>query len=178
MPSPQPPNAPAPKRSWPLMLLLATAGVFMLISVWSLVRRTGDDSELTGPFSVAERFISRLKHGEDTFPERDARERMGYAAAHELLSDAAREHLSFEDFYQLFLMRQNDHGLILNSRLTGKGVQRGGRDAWVEYQLSFGREEQRAGSLHQETLRLGLARVQGVWCVSECAFVSAGTEGR
>lgn len=173
-----PPTTTVAKKRWKLALLLAAALAFTVVAVVQLSLTLRSDDNYTGPFSIADEFISRLKHGEDVFPQRDVAERMGYAAAHEMLDDAARERLPFEAFYQLFLLRQNEHGLIVRSRQCAKGVVRGGASAWAEYQLTFERDEQRRGTAHEEPLRLQLARNAGTWRISECSFLPSGTEGR
>jgi hypothetical protein len=158
--------------------LIAVAGA-ILFAVAMLVmffQRVQNDAVLDGPYAVAEEFLSRLKHGEDVCPAAGQPERPGYVAAYELLSEERRRTWPFEDFYQLFLLRQNVHGPLVVSRPQERSVRKGGREATAQFLLGFGHDE--GAALHEETLELKLQRLSGRWLITECNFPDAGALGR
>ncbi len=174
VPFSSPPVKPA--RNKALLLAVGVAVLFACGMLVLFVQRIHGDAVFEGPFTVAEEFLSRLKHGEETCLSAGDPARPGYMAAYELLSEERRRNWTFEDFYQLFLMRQNDHGPLVVSRQRERGVKSGGMEAHASFYLGFGHDDGRA--LHEEALELNLRRLGGKWQISDCTFLDSGVRGR
>lgn len=165
-----------PARNKALLLAVAVAILFAAGMLVLFVQRIHGEAVFEGPFTVAEEFLSRLKYGEELCPSAGEPARPGYVAAYELLSEERRRNWTFEDFYQLFLMRQNDHGPLVVARHQERAVRGGGMDARVTYLMSFGHDDGRA--LHEEPIELTLRRTGGKWQITDCTFADSGVRGR
>lgn len=172
-------TAQRPRRKpWKLALLIGGALIFTIVAVIQLLNTLDRSTPGNGPFSVADEFVSRLKHGEEVFPQQGRAERIGFAAAHELLSGEAVKQWPFEDFCQRFLLQQNEHGLITRSHSLSRGVMDGGRRAQVRYRLIYERGEVPQAQPHALLLNLGLRRGNDGWHITDCTLSDDEETGR